>query len=122
MISYELITSININIAHCAILLLAMYGLYCNLNLYGPTRYPKVVCCGDFNNCLQDKKLLWVYALAVTAILFHVFMDKQFGSIFNFHLEYNVISHVMSKVMETVLRFRAVIHCNVWESLIAHVT
>jgi hypothetical protein len=58
----------------------------------------------------------------LTGILFTVFLDKQFGSIFTFHLEYIVISHIMSKIMETVLQFRAVSHCDIWESLFAYAT
>jgi hypothetical protein len=65
---------------------------------------------------------LWVYALTVVGIRFNVVIDKQFGSIIDIHLEYNVILYVMRNLMEMVLQFREVIQCNVWESLIAYVT
>ena len=47
---------------------------------------------------------------------------KAVGSIFNVYPKWNIISYVMSNLRETVLRFRAVVLCDVWESLIAHAT
>jgi len=52
-------------------------------------------------------------------MLFDIFMNMQFGFIINFRLEQNVSSCVMSKVIESVFRFRAGFHHDVWESLMA---
>jgi len=62
------------------------------------------------------------YALKATGILFDVFMNQHFGSIFNLHQRQSVSSCVMSKVMETVVQFREVIYCDICESLIGHAT
>lgn len=38
----------------------------------------------------------------------------------HFYPKRNVISHILRNLMEMVLQFRAVVHCNIWEPLIIH--
>jgi len=101
-----------------------MYGMHCCLFLHHGLAYhlEAMYAYGILENVVYRVKAVEGYALTVIGILLDVFMDKQYGSIISIHPEHNVISYVMSYIMEMVLRFRVVVHCDVWESLIAHGT